>query len=363
MSADTGPAAAAPAGMSGAGGDDLHRTAVAAIEAALSATDVRALDGIRAEYLGRGDGKLSLHRRAIGGVADPEARRQLGQTVKELIDRVEAALDERRTSLEAVAEDRRLRAEAVDLTRPAPGLRRGNLHPVSRCLREARRIFALLGYATVTGPEVEYDRYNFTLVNMPPGHPTRDTQDTFFVDDVRVMRTHTSPVQIRSMLTLGAPLKVIVPGKAFRRDYDATHFPMFHQVEGLCVDEDISLGDLKGTLEFFARSLFGTDRAVRMRPHHFAFTEPSIEIDVSCMVCGGDGCHTCRGSGWIEMLGGGMVHPAVLRNGGVDPERYRGFAFGIGIERIAQLLYDIDDGRQFFENDVRFLRRGSGQTP
>jgi phenylalanyl-tRNA synthetase alpha chain len=221
-----------------------------------------------------------------------------------------------------------------------------------------RRIFAQLGYIAVAGPEVEYDRYNFTLVNMPPGHHSRDTQDTFFIDDDRLLRTHTSPVQVRSMLIRGAPQRVIVPGKAFRRDYDATHFPMFFQVEGMCIDEGIALSDLKGTLEFFARSTFGVDRAIRLRPHHFEFTEPSVELDVSCAVCGGEGCRLCKGSGWLEVLGAGMIHPSVLRNGGVDPARYSGFAFGMGVERIAMLSYGIEDGRLLYENDIRFVSQG-----
>ena len=299
-----------------------------------------------------------LRQRGIGRIPDEQARRQIGQTLKELRRRVEDALDERRAALERQAKAEREREEALDLTRPAPPLRRGHVHPVTRCAREIRRIFGHLGYTAVEGPEIEYDRYNFELVNMPPGHPSRDVQETFWIDDARLLRTHTSPVQIRSMVAMGAPLRVIVPGKVFRRDWDATHFPMFHQVEGLCVDEGIALSDLKGTLEFFARSMFGTDRAIRLRPPHFAYTEPSLEVDVSCMVCGGRGCHTCRQSGWIEILGSGMVHPDVLRNGGVDPERYSGFAFGMGIERVAQLAYGIEDGRLLFQNDVRFIRQG-----
>ena len=361
MTASTG-SGHSPAPGHGAGAevsDDIHSTAAAALDELNAAPDLATLDQIKARYLGRGDGLLTVHRKRIGQVGDADAKRQLGQTINELVSRVEEATGERRAVLAIAADSSRLVDEAMDLTRPAPRLRRGHLHPVTRCLREIRRIFGQLGYATVAGPEVEYDKYNFTLVNMPPGHPSRGTQDTFFIDDVRVLRTHTSPVQIRSMIAMGAPLRVIIPGKAFRRDYDATHFPMFHQVEGLCVDEDISLGDLKGTLEYFARSLFGPERAVRLRPHHFRFTEPSIELDVSCMVCGGEGCRTCRGSGWIEGLGGGMVHPAVLRNAGVDTDRYNGFAFGIGVDRFSQLLYGIDDGRQLFENDVRFLRQGS----
>jgi phenylalanyl-tRNA synthetase alpha chain len=342
------------------GGDDpedLHTVGARALDEAAAAADLMELEEVRNRYLGRGDGRISARLRGIGRIPDPEARRQLGQTLKELRQRVEESLDERRHALEREAEAERMRSEALDLTRPAPPLRRGHLHPVTRCGREIRRIFDHLGYTAVGGPEVEYDRYNFELVNMPPGHPSRDVQETFWIDDARLLRTHTTPVQIRSMVAMGAPLRVIVPGKAFRRDWDATHVPMFHQVEGLCVDEDIALSDLKGTLEFFARSMFGPDRAIRLRPHHFAYTEPSLEVDVSCMACGGRGCHTCRQSGWIEILGSGMVHPDVLRNGGVDPERYSGFAFGMGIERIAQLAYGIEDGRLLFQNDVRFIRQ------
>ena len=338
--------------------EDVHAVAKRALDEIRGAADLAALEAARTLYLGRGDGLLTVFRKQLGSIADPDARRQAGQTVNELCQRASEALDERRAELEASERDRRVELEAIDLTRPAPRLRRGHLHPVTRIVRELRRIFGQLGYSIATGPEVEYDRYNFTLVNMPPGHPSRDTQDTFFIDDTRVLRTHTSPVQIRSMIQHGAPQRVIVPGKAYRRDYDATHFPMFHQVEGLCIDEGISVSDLKGTLEYFARSLFGPDRAIRVRAHHFEFTEPSLEVDVSCMVCGGEGCRTCKGSGWIEILGSGMVHPNVLRNGGIDPERYTGFAFGIGIERLAQLLYTIEDGRLVYENDVRYLRQG-----
>jgi len=347
--------------VASAGGDDLedlHALGARALDAVEAAPDLAALEEVQNRYLGRGDGLISARLRGLRAIENPEARRQVGQTLNELRERVDEAIAQRRRTLEREAEVVRLRAEVIDLTRPAPPLRRGHLHPVTRCARELRRIFGHLGYTAVAGPEVEYDRYNFELVNMPPGHPSRDVQETFWIDDARLLRTHTTPVQIRSMLSMGAPLRVIVPGKAFRRDYDATHFPMFHQVEGLCVDEGIALSDLKGTLEFFARSMFGPERAIRLRPHHFAYTEPSLEVDVSCMVCAGAGCHTCRQSGWIEILGSGMVHPEVLRNGGVDPERYSGFAFGMGIERIAQLAYGIQDGRLLFENDVRFIRQG-----
>jgi phenylalanyl-tRNA synthetase alpha chain len=355
------PDASATGGtVASAGGehlDDLHTLGSRALDEVAAAADLGALEEVRNRYLGRGDGLISARLRGIGQIPDEAARRQVGKTLGELRSRVDDALEERRRDLERAAEAARMGAEAIDLTRPAQPLRRGHLHPVTRCAREIRRIFGHLGYTAVGGPEVEYDRYNFELVNMPPGHPSRDVQETFWIDDARLLRTHTTPVQIRSMLEMGAPLRIIVPGKTFRRDYDATHFPMFHQVEGLCVDEGIALSDLKGTLEYFARSMFGPDRAIRLRPHHFAYTEPSLEVDVSCMVCGGSGCATCRQSGWIEILGSGMVHPNVLRNGGVDPDRYSGFAFGMGIERIAQLAYGIEDGRPLFENDVRFIRQ------
>jgi len=331
----------------------VHALGVRAHDEIAAASDAGTLDAVRARYLGRGDGLLTVVRKQIGAVADPEARRAMGQTVNAVVERVTEALEERRAVLSAASTGSS--TETIDLTWPPPPLRRGHLHPVSRVFRDVRRIFAQLGYVPVSGPELEYDRYNFTLVNMPPGHHSRDTQDTFYVDDDRLLRTHTSPVQIRSMLIRGAPQRVIVPGKAYRRDYDATHFPMFFQVEGMCIDEGIALSDLKGTLEFFARSTFGIDRAIRMRPHHFEFTEPSVELDVTCAVCGGEGCRLCKGSGWLELLGGGMIHPNVLRNGGVDPARYSGFAFGIGVERIAMLAYGIEDGRLLYENDVRFV--------
>jgi phenylalanyl-tRNA synthetase alpha chain len=347
---------AGPGAGDGASPDDLHRIAGSALDAVAAAGDLVALEAVRTRYLGRGDGELSRLRRGIGATPDPEARRQLGQTVNALIERVEEALQERRTVLEAVQTAVRAEAEALDLTWPPPRLRRGELSPVTRAAREITRIFAQLGYTVASGPEVEYDRYNFTLVNQPPGHPARDAHDTFYIDDARLLRTHTSPVQIRSMIERGAPQQVIVPGKAYRRDYDATHMPMFHQVEGLCIDEGIAVSDLKGTLEFFARSMFGPDRAIQLRPHHFPFTEPSIEVEVSCMGCAGEGCPLCKHSGWLEILGSGMVHPDVLRNGGIDPGHYTGFAFGMGIERVAMLAYGIQDMRLLYENDMRFLR-------
>lgn len=337
---------------------DVHDVLGRALEALSTASSPAAVDAVQARYLGRGDGELTLLRRRIGSIANPEAKRQYGQTVNEAWQRIEDEVAGRRAALERERRAAAEAADALDLTWPPPPLRRGHLHPVTRMSREIRRVFTQLGYLVVSGPEVEYDRYNFTLVNMPPGHPARDTQDTFYIDEARLLRTQTSPVQIRAMLALGVPLRVIVPGKVFRRDNDPTHSPVFHQVEGLLVDEGVTVGDLKGTLEYLVRSIFGPERAIRLRPHHFPYTEPSLEVDVSCMVCGGDGCRTCRHSGWIEVLGSGMVHPNVLSNAGVDPGRYSGFAFGFGIERAAQLAYGIDDVRLLYENDVRLVRQG-----
>lgn len=335
----------------GSGERDVHSVAAEALDEVRDAAGTSDLEAVRVRYLGR-SGRLTAFLRGIGRIPDADARRQLGKTVQTLVERVTEALDERRDELQREPE----RDEPIDLTLPAPPLRRGRAHPVTIAILEIRRIFAELGYVAVSGPEVEYDRYNFTLVNQPPGHPARDAHDTFYIDDSRLLRTHTSPVQIRSMVRSGAPQRVIVPGKAFRRDYDASHLPMFHQVEGLCIDEGIAVSDLKGTLEYFARSFFGADAQVRWRPHHFPFTEPSLEMELRCVVCHGTGCSLCGHTGWLELLGCGMVHPEVLRNGGIDPDRYSGFAFGLGPERAAMLAYGIPDIRLLYENDVRFLR-------
>ena len=337
-------------GSAGEGEADVHAVAASALDAVRLSDGLDRLEEVRVRYLGR-NGELNAFMRSIGRLGDPEARRQMGQTVQALVERVRDALEERRVELQSDT----ARDEPLDLTRPAPQLQRGRAHPVTLAITEIRRIFARLGYDVISGPEVEYDRYNFTLVNQPPGHPARDSHDTFYIDDSRLLRTHTSPVQIRSMVQRGAPQRVIVPGKVFRRDYDATHLPMFHQVEGLCIDEGIAVSDLKGTLEFFARSFFGSGARVRWRPHHFPFTEPSLEMELACVVCGGGGCSVCGNTGWLELLGCGMVHPTVLRNGGIDPDRYSGFAFGMGPERAAMLAYGIPDIRLLYENDVRFL--------
>ncbi len=305
------------------------------------------------------------------GTLPAEQRRDAGARLNGVKAAVQEALEARRAELLGGAAGAAA-AGSVDLTFPGQPPPRGHAHPVMRVWREMEDIFRGLGYDVARGPEVDNDYYTFEALNMPTGHPARDGFDTFFLDtggsdpaarpdltaETRVLlRPHTSPMQIRYMETHQAPIRVIIPGKTYRRDNDATHVPMFHQVEGLLVDEGVTVADLKGTLEYFARAMFGNDRRIRLRPDHFPFTEPSLEVHVSCMQCNGSGCPLCRHSGWIEILGSGMVHPNVLRSGGIDPQRYTGFAFGCGIDRVAMLKYGIDDLRSLFENDVRMIRQ------
>jgi len=246
----------------------------------------------------------------------------------------------------------------IDVTLPAKKNHVGHSHPNTIALEEVERIFVGMGYEVVEGPEVEYDRYNFEKLNIPKGHPARDEQDTFYINDTILLRSQTSPVQVRTMEKGKLPIRMIAPGRVFRSDeVDATHSPSFHQIEGLVIDENITFADLKGTLAEFAKELFGPETKVKFRPHHFPFTEPSAEVDVTCFKCGGKGCRFCKGSGWIEILGCGMVHPHVLEMCGIDPDRYSGFAFGVGLERIALLKYEIDDMRLLYENDIRFLKQ------
>ena len=268
-------------------------------------------------------------------------------------------LANRAKALEATQGEARLREEAVDVTLPGAPYPKGSLHPTLRVIDDVVDFFVGLGYRVAEGPEVETDYYNFTALNIPPGHPARSEHDTFFVDEGLVLRTHTSPVQVRTMLSQEPPIYVVVPGKTFRRDSDPTHTPMFHQIEGLAVDKGITLAHLKGTLAEMARYVFGEEVGVRLRPGFFPFTEPSVELDVSCFVCGGDDpqCKVCKGSGWLEMLGAGMVDPAVLEEVGYDPEEYTGFAFGMGPDRMAMVKYGIPDLRMFFEGDLRFLNQ------
>jgi phenylalanyl-tRNA synthetase alpha chain len=318
------------------------------------------LEQIRVRYLGR-QGALTQLLRALGTLSAAE-RPRVGAAANELKDALEALLERRLRELRD-AERREARArQRLDLTLPGRRPLRGTAHPLMRVQEETISIFVGLGFSVAEGPEVETDYYNFEALNIPRDHPARDMQDTFYLEGQRVedepdtlLRTQTSPVQIRVMQAQRPPVRVICPGRVYRRDADITHSPMFHQVEGLAVDRAISMGDLKGTLELFAREMFGPRSKIRFRPSFFPFTEPSAEVDVLCFKCGGDGCRVCTQSGWLEILGSGMVHPQVLRNVGYDPEEVTGWAFGMGIERVAMLKYGIDDIRVLFENDLRFL--------
>jgi phenylalanyl-tRNA synthetase alpha chain len=354
--------------LTGESGLDLEQHQQQALEQIAKAPDEGALEQLRVQFLGR-KAALSQELSRVGSLA-PEERRQLGQKANALKRAIQDALEQRRKELRSAGAGSLAVAEAIDLTFPAAGVRRGHPHPVTRVMREMEEIFRGLGYDIARGPEVETDYYAFEALNIPVGHPARDGFDTFFVapadseDEVDptvegrvLLRPHTSPMQVRYMETHKPPIKVVIPGKTYRRDNDATHVPVFHQLEGLMVDEGVTVADLKGTLEYFARAMFGDERRIRLRPDHFPFTEPSLEVHVSCFQCDGKGCSLCRYSGWIEILGSGMVHPNVLRFGGVDPDRYTGFAFGMGIDRIAMLKYGVPDLRTMLESDVRFIRQ------
>ena len=312
------------------------------------------LESIRVRYLGK-KGELTAVLRGMGSLS-AEERPVIGQLANEIREKIETAIEEKSTELRARALERKLVSEKIDVTLPGAPSRIGHIHPLTLVQRELEDIFIGLGFSIAEGPEVEYDYYNFQALNIPENHPARDTQDTFYITDKILLRSQTSPVQARVMEKEKPPIRIISPGRVYRSDaVDATHSPLFHQLEGLVVDKNITMADLKGVLEAFAKTTFGESTRIRFRPHHFPFTEPSAEVDVSCFACGGKGCRLCKGEGWIEILGAGMVHPNVLRNCGIDPEEYTGFAFGFGIERIAMLKYHIDDMRLLYENDVRFL--------
>ena len=314
------------------------------------------LNEARVAFLGK-KGELTAILKGLKGVK-PEERPAIGQLVNETRETIEAWLESSRTVFEQKIREEKMKAEVIDVTLPAKRQEMGHRHPNSIALEEVERIFIGMGYEVVEGPEVEYADYNFTKLNIPADHPARDEQDTFFIDDKILLRSQTSPVQARKMEEGVLPIRMIAPGRVFRSDeVDATHSPSFHQIEGLVIDRNITFADLKGTLEEFAKQLFGPQTRTKFRPHHFPFTEPSAEVDVSCFKCGGEGCRFCKGSGWIEILGCGTVHPNVLRMCGIDPEEYTGFAFGVGLERIALLKYEIDDMRLLYENDVRFLKQ------
>ena len=314
------------------------------------------LNEVRVNYLGK-KGELTAVLKSMKDVA-PEDRPKVGQMVNETREAIESVLDAAVKRLEQAAMEMNMKKEVIDVTLPAKKLRMGHRHPNSIVLEEVERIFVGLGYEVVEGPEIEKDYYNFEALNIPADHPAKDEQDTFYVNGDILLRTQTSPVQVRVMEQGKLPIKILAPGRVFRSDeVDATHSPSFHQIEGLVIDKNITFADLKGTLDQIAKELFGADTKCKFRPHHFPFTEPSAEMDVSCFKCGGAGCRFCKGSGWIEILGCGMVHPKVLKMSGIDPEEYTGFAFGIGLERITMLKYEIDDMRLLYENDDRFLKQ------
>ena len=320
------------------------------------------LNEVRVSFLGK-KGELTAVLKGMKNV-DPKERPFVGQMVNETREAIEEFLEETKKKLEEKAREEKMKQEVIDVTLPAKKINVGHRHPNTIALEEVERIFVGMGYEVVEGPEIEYDLYNFEKLNIPANHPAKDEQDTFYINKDIVLRTQTSPVQARIMEQGKLPIRMIAPGRVFRSDeVDATHSPSFHQIEGLVVDKNITFADLKGTLEEFAKQLFGPETKTKFRPHHFPFTEPSAEVDVSCFKCGGSGeieghsCRFCKGSGWIEILGCGMVHPHVFEMCGIDPEEYTGFAFGVGLERIALLKYEIDDMRELYKNYIRFLKQ------
>ena len=333
--------------------EQIKKKALAQIE---SSDALEKLNDVRVNILGK-KGELTAVLKSMKDVA-PEDRPKVGQMVNETRAEIEQVLESAIKKMEAAAREAKMKAEVIDVTLPAKKNSVGHKHPNTLALEEVERIFIGMGYEVVEGPEIDKDYYVFEALNIPADHPAKDEQDTFYINGDILLRTQTSSVQVHEMEKGKLPIRMIAPGRVFRSDeVDATHSPSFHQIEGLVIDKNITFADLKGTLAEFARELFGEDTKVKFRPHHFPFTEPSAEVDVSCFKCGGKGCRFCKGSGWIEILGCGMVHPNVLRMSKIDPDEYSGFAFGIGLERIALLKYEIDDMRLLYENDVRFLKQ------
>ncbi len=327
---------------------------IAAFEAVQGAADLAELDQVRVRYLGK-SGLLTAQLKALGALPK-EQRPAAGQVINQAKTAVQTAVEARKADLERAALERRLSGERIDVTLPGRGQQIGALHPITRTLQRIERLFANAGFAVAEGPEVEDDYHNFEALNIPAHHPARAMHDTFYFGDGRLLRTHTSPVQIRVMENSAPPLRIIAPGRVYRCDSDLTHTPMFHQVEGFLVDEQATFADLKGVLYDFLRNFFERDDlALRFRPSYFPFTEPSAEVDVQCVKCGGSGCRVCKQTGWLEVLGCGMIHPAVLHHVDIDPERWLGYAFGMGVERLAMLRYGVDDIRLYFDNDLRFL--------
>ena len=333
--------------------EQIRREALAAMDAA---ADSQALETLRVKYLGK-KGELTAVLKMMGKLS-AEERPVMGQVANAVRADIEEKLESVKAKLAAKALEARLLAEAVDVTIPGVPVAHGHKHPMSIVLDETKDIFVEMGFEVVEGPEVGLESYNFTKLNAEPGHPSRDWSDTFYIteDSSVLLRTQTSPMQVRVMEQRKPPIRIVAPGRVYRKDeVDATHSPMFHQMEGLVVDEGITMADLKGCLEQMVKKLYGPDSVVRFRPHHFPFTEPSCEMDVQCFECHGAGCRTCKGEGWIELLGAGMVHPKVLQYCGIDPEKYSGFAFGVGVERMTMRRFQISDLRLLFENDIRFL--------
>lgn len=332
----------------------LEQIKQVAIDTLEKCDNLKALDELKIKYLGK-KGELTGILKQMGKLS-AEERPVIGQLANEVRATIEAEITSRVQALKEKQLEEQLKAETVDVTMPGQKFNVGKKHPLTLVMDEIKEIFLGMGFDVVSGPEVELDYYNFEALNIPKDHPARDTQDTFYITDNVLLRTQTSPVQIRTMEKRKPPIRIISPGRVYRSDaLDATHSPVFHQIEGLVVDKGITMSDLKGTLELFVKGLYGEDSVVRFRPHHFPFTEPSAEMDVMCFNCHGEGCRVCKGEGWIEILGAGMVHPKVLQNCGIDPEEYSGFAFGMGLERVVMRRFAIDDIRMFFDNDMRFL--------
>ncbi len=322
------------------------------------ATDLKQLNDIRVEFLGK-KGKLKNILKTLGKLS-PEERKEIGQLANKIKEELEELLKSQEKALKQKALEEELRKEKIDITLPVSWIDIGSSHPVISTLIEISEIFISMGFSVAEGPEVEKEEYNFDMLNIPKDHPARDMQDTFFLNNGDILRTHTSPVQVRTMLTRKPPIAIIAPGRVYRKDADPTHSPMFHQIEGLLVDENVTFRDLKGILKIFLEFVFGKNVGIRFRPSYFPFTEPSAEVDISCTVCGGKGCRVCKGTGWLEILGCGMVDPNVFKAVGIDPDKYSGFAFGLGIERIAMLKYRITDIRLLFENNMRFNHQFKG---
>ena len=334
---------------------DLDQLATAARAAIASCADLAALEEIKVEYFGK-KGAITALLKSLGALA-PDARREAGARINAVRDELTGLVNARQASLEAEALERKLAAGRVDVTQPGRGQEPGGLHPITRTRRRIEAIFRNAGFGIEDGPEVEDDWHNFEALNIPANHPARAMHDTFYFPDGRLLRTHTSPVQVRAMLRDQPPLRMIMPGRVYRCDSDMTHTPMFHQVEGLVIDEGVSFAHLKSVLHHFMERYFERRLGIRFRPSYFPFTEPSAEVDIECVFCSGKGCRVCKQTGWLEVAGCGMVHPNVLRNVGIDPERWTGYAFGMGIERLTMLRYNVNDIRMYFENDLRFLRQ------